>query len=98
MDEPTQGLDAAAKAVLARLLRELAKEGKAILLASHDLAFCAEVADSAAMLFDGQIASRGEIHAFFAANRTYTTAVNRIVRRWRPDAITEGEVLARERT
>ena len=98
LDEPTQGLDAAAKAVLARLLRELAKEGKAILLASHDLAFCAEVADSAAMLFDGQIASRGEIHAFFAANRTYTTAVNRIVRRWRPDAITEGEVLARERT
>ena len=36
-DEPTRGIDAAAKATVYRLLRELAEQGKALLVVSSDL-------------------------------------------------------------
>ena len=93
LDEPTKGLDCAAKRELAALLRELTQEGVALLIASHDLAFCAEVASRAVMLFDGQIVSEGEIHAFFSRNLAYTTPVSRMARDRFDDAITVEEVV-----
>ena len=95
LDEPTKGLDSGAKAELAALLRTLASEGVALLIASHDLTFCAEVAHRAAMLFDGQIVREGEIHAFFADNLAYTTPVSRMTRQAGGDAITVEEVIRR---
>ena len=95
LDEPTKGLDSGAKRALATLLRELAQEGVAILIASHDLAFCAEVAARAVMLFDGQIVCDEEIHTFFAQNLAYTTPVSRMARGRFGDAITVEEVIRR---
>src|SRR5690606_21395181 len=37
LDEPTRGLDYAAKARLVRILRQLASEGHAIVMATHDV-------------------------------------------------------------
>lgn len=45
LDEPTQGLDYGAKEQLAKLLKNLAAEGKAIVVASHDLEFSAQICD-----------------------------------------------------
>lgn len=45
LDEPTQGLDYGAKEQLAKLLKNLASEGKAIVVASHDLEFSAQICD-----------------------------------------------------
>jgi energy-coupling factor transport system ATP-binding protein len=45
LDEPTRGLDHAAKKQLAMTLSRLRDSGKAILITSHDLAFVKLVAD-----------------------------------------------------
>ena len=65
LDEPTKGTDAGFRDEFGRLLGRLADEGKAILIVSHDLEFCAETADRCAMLFDGGIVSEGAPREFF---------------------------------
>ncbi len=47
LDEPTRGLDYPAKHRLVRILRELAADGRAVVLATHDVEVVAEVADRA---------------------------------------------------
>ena len=50
LDEPTRGLDYAAKAALARIVRGLAGDGRGVLLSTHDGEFGAQVADSVVVL------------------------------------------------
>ncbi len=50
LDEPTAGLDAPSEATLLALLRELADEGRTVLVATHDLAGVRESFDLAALL------------------------------------------------
>ena len=80
LDEPTKGMDAAFKEEFADILSDLKAQGKTIVMVSHDIEFCAEYADSCAMLFDGSITSRSAPRAFFAGNNFYTTAANRMAR------------------
>ncbi len=94
LDEPTKGLDAYAKAELASLLRRLCGEGRSILIVTHDVDFAAEYADRCTMMFDGQLLSEGEPHAFFAGNRFYTTDANRIAGEYFPTDVTCEEVIA----
>ena len=93
LDEPTKGLDAYLKKKLAGLLKKLTQDGIAILLVTHDLEFAAAYADRCGLLFDGQVISEGEPHAFFAGNRFYTTAANQIAGNEIPEAITCEEVV-----
>lgn len=93
LDEPTKGLDAYLKKKLADLLQKLTRGGIAILLVTHDLEFAAAYADRCGLLFDGQVISEGEPHAFFAGNRFYTTAANQIAGNEIPEAITCEEVV-----
>ena len=94
LDEPTKGLDAYAKAELAKLLRELCQEGTSILIVTHDVEFAARYATRCALMFDGLLLSEGEPHAFFAGNRFYTTDANRIAAEHFPPDITCEEVIA----
>lgn len=57
LDEPTRGLDYAAKKSLAKQIRALRKEGKAVLVASHDVEFVALVADRVVELEKGKLVS-----------------------------------------
>lgn len=50
LDEPTAGLDAPSEAALLALLRELADEGRTVLVATHDLAGVRESFDLAVLL------------------------------------------------
>lgn len=59
LDEPTRGLDYPSKDRLIRILRELAGDGHAIVLATHDVELAARVADRAVVLADGQIITDG---------------------------------------
>ncbi|MBP7403131.1 MAG: ATP-binding cassette domain-containing protein, partial [Clostridia bacterium] len=97
LDEPTRGLDPAARETLGALLRGLADEGKGILLVTHDVEFAASASDTCSLLFDGEIVSDGAPPAFFAGNRFYTTAANRMARTWFPDVVTVEDILARWR-
>jgi energy-coupling factor transport system ATP-binding protein len=55
LDEPTRGLDYAAKRQVAQVLRKLAAEGKAVIFASHDVEFIAQSADRVVQLEAGRI-------------------------------------------
>jgi energy-coupling factor transport system ATP-binding protein len=93
LDEPTRGLDPAARETLQGILRGLAQEGRAVLMVTHDVEFAATAADTCSLLFDGEIVSSGPPAAFFAGNRFYTTAANRMARAWRPEIVTVEDLL-----
>jgi energy-coupling factor transporter ATP-binding protein EcfA2 len=59
LDEPTRGLDYPSKDRLIHVLRELAEDGHAIVLATHDVELAAQVADRAVVLADGQVITDG---------------------------------------
>ena len=91
-DEPTKGIDGEYKLTFAKILGELAQAGKAVIIISHDLGFCAENADKCSMFFDGGIVAEDEPGEFFAGNSFYTTAVSRMARGVMPDAVTVRDV------
>lgn len=80
LDEPTKGVDAAAKARFIQVLRDLKARGMTILVVTHDVEFAAACADRCAMFFRGSIVSVGEPRAFFSESSFYTTAVSRMTR------------------
>jgi energy-coupling factor transport system ATP-binding protein len=59
LDEPTRGLDYPAKARLVTALRGLAGEGRAIVLATHDVELAAEVSARTVVLADGEVVADG---------------------------------------
>jgi energy-coupling factor transport system ATP-binding protein len=59
LDEPTRGLDYAAKARLVDVLRGLADDNRAIVFATHDVELVAEVATRVVVLADGDVVSDG---------------------------------------
>jgi len=93
LDEPTKGLDPAAKDRLAALLEQLRGRGASILMVTHDVEFAAKYASRCALLFDGSITADGTPSEFFSSNYFYTTAVNRMVREWLPQALTMEDVI-----
>jgi energy-coupling factor transport system ATP-binding protein len=93
LDEPTKGLDPAAKDRLAALLQQLRRQGASILIVTHDVEFAAKYASRCALLFDGSITAEGAPAEFFSSNYFYTTAVNRMVRDLLPQALTIEDVI-----
>lgn len=71
LDEPTKGLDPASCAECSRTVRQLADEGRTVVLVTHDLDFALTVADAVSMLFDGEVACTEPAEAFFANNLVY---------------------------
>lgn len=55
LDEPTLGLDVEATQTVKRLVREIAQEGRAILLTTHQLDIAEELSDRVAMINNGAI-------------------------------------------
>lgn len=88
LDEPTKGLDAYSKKTFAEILALLKKEGKTVVIVTHDVEFAAEYADRCAMFFDGQIVSVADRVSFFSENRYYTTAAARMTRPFYKNAVT----------
>ena len=71
LDEPTKGLDADACAEAAYIVRELAREGRTVVLVTHDLDFASVAADTVSMLFDGEVACTESSERFFERNLVY---------------------------
>ena len=59
LDEPTRGLDYPAKEALTRLLRRLAEDGTAVLVATHDVEFAAGAADRVVVMAAGLVVADG---------------------------------------
>ena len=93
LDEPGKGIDAAFKAELGALLRQVAAEGATVLIATHDLDFYARWADETALVFDGAMAAAAPPRALFARADFYTTAASRMARGIIPDAVTVEDIV-----
>ena len=59
-DEATSALDPRLTADMHLLIRELAAEGMAVGIVTHEMGFAREVSDRVAFLFDGQIVEEGD--------------------------------------
>lgn len=79
LDEPTRGLDYAAKARLVDVLRALAAEGHAIVLATHDVELAAELARRVVILADGEIVADGPTPQVVVSSPAFAPQVAKIM-------------------
>ncbi|WP_256638095.1 ABC transporter ATP-binding protein [Streptomyces murinus] len=84
LDEPTRGLDYAAKARLVTALRELAAEGHAIVLATHDVELAAEIAHRVVLLAEGEMIADGPTAEIVVSSPSFAPQVTKILapQRW----------------
>ncbi|HEV7584461.1 MAG TPA: ATP-binding cassette domain-containing protein [Solirubrobacteraceae bacterium] len=79
LDEPTRGMDRAAKGLLAAELRRRASEGQAVIVATHDPEFAAACADRAVLLADGRVIADGTAAELLAGGWYFATETARIL-------------------
>ncbi|MEA2278499.1 MAG: energy-coupling factor transport system ATP-binding protein [Solirubrobacteraceae bacterium] len=83
LDEPTRGMDRAAKADLAARLRGL---DAAVLVATHDAEFAAAVAQRVVLLADGRPIADGPVEEILTGGWYFATETARIVGALTPEA------------
>jgi len=66
MDEPTSALDPARRSALGETLSALAKQGRGLLIATHDVDFAQDHADRVAVLADGVLVEHGQAREILA--------------------------------
>ncbi|MEU6197993.1 ATP-binding cassette domain-containing protein [Streptomyces sp. NPDC047061] len=84
LDEPTRGLDYAAKARLVGVLRGLAADGHAIVLATHDVELAAELAHRVVLLAEGEVIADGPTGDIVVSSPSFAPQVTKILapQRW----------------
>ena len=76
LDEPTKGLDRAARVAVAERVRAASSDGATVLLATHDAAFVRAVADTASLVFDGEVTATEPADEFLAGSWVYSNSRN----------------------
>ncbi|MFH8620901.1 ABC transporter ATP-binding protein [Streptomyces vietnamensis] len=79
LDEPTRGLDYAAKARLVAHLRTLAADGHAIVLATHDVELAAELAHRVVIIADGEVVADGPTAEVVVSSPAFSPQVAKIL-------------------
>lgn len=84
LDEPTRGLDYAAKARLVGVLRGLAADGHAIVLATHDVELAAEIAHRVVLLAEGEVIADGPTDDIVVSSPSFAPQVTKVLapQRW----------------
>ncbi len=91
LDEPTRGLDYAQKEALERFLLDRRREGRAVVLATHDVELAARCADRAVILEGGKVQAEGPVREVMAGRPDFASQVQRLYRI--PGLITVEDVL-----
>ena len=78
LDEPTRGLDYAAKRSLADALRALVEDDRTVLVATHDVEFAALVADDVIVLAEGEVVSSGGARDVLAESPAFAPQVTKV--------------------
>lgn len=91
LDEPTRGLDYGQKDALERFLLERRREGRAVVLATHDVELAARCADRAVILEGGKVQADGPVREVMAGRLDFASQVQRLYRI--PGLITVEDVL-----
>ncbi|MFJ2199166.1 ABC transporter ATP-binding protein [Streptomyces violaceusniger] len=79
LDEPTRGLDYAAKARLVEVVRELAADGHAIVLATHDVELAAELAHRVVILAEGEVVADGPTAEVVVSSPAFAPQVAKVL-------------------
>ncbi|MDX3224800.1 ABC transporter ATP-binding protein [Streptomyces sp. ME19-01-6] len=79
LDEPTRGLDYAAKARLIEILRALAADGHATVLATHDVELAAELAHRVVILADGEVVADGPTAEVVVSSPAFAPQVAKVL-------------------
>ncbi|MFD4029052.1 ABC transporter ATP-binding protein [Streptomyces sp. NPDC058637] len=84
LDEPTRGLDYAAKARLVGVLRRLTAKGHAIVLATHDVELTAELAHRVVILADGEVVADGPTRQVVVSSPAFAPQTAKVLapRQW----------------
>ncbi len=72
LDEPTRGLDYAAKRHLTGVLRSLATEGRAVVVATHDVEFAAAAATRVVVMAQGEVVADGPTASALTASPAFS--------------------------
>jgi energy-coupling factor transport system ATP-binding protein len=80
LDEPTRGLDYAQKEALTGILRDLRRQGRAVLLATHDVELVAHCADRVVLLGEGQVVVDGPTRQVMTGSLVFASQVNKLYR------------------
>jgi ABC-type multidrug transport system ATPase subunit len=79
LDEPTRGLDYAAKARLGAILRGFAARGHAVVVATHDVELAAEVADRIVVVASGEIVTDGPVADVAVSSPMFAPQVSKVL-------------------
>ena len=79
LDEPTRGLDYAAKRRLVIALRELSARGHCVVLATHDVELAAEVATRVVVLADGEVVADGPATDVVVGSPMFAPQVSKVL-------------------
>jgi energy-coupling factor transport system ATP-binding protein len=79
LDEPTRGLDYQGKTSLAAMVHRLADDGRAVVVATHDVEFVATAADRVVVMADGDVVADGTRGEVLAASPAFAPQVAKIV-------------------
>ncbi|MEV7603245.1 ATP-binding cassette domain-containing protein [Kitasatospora sp. NPDC089797] len=79
LDEPTRGLDYAAKEALVRIVDQLAAEGRSVVVSTHDVEFVASAADRVVVLAEGEVVADGPTADVVTASPTFAPQTAKIL-------------------
>lgn len=78
LDEPTRGLDYAAKDALVAILRRLATGGTAIAVATHDVELAALLVDRVVLMAEGEIVADGPARAMLTGSPAFAPQLAKV--------------------
>jgi energy-coupling factor transport system ATP-binding protein len=79
LDEPTRGMDRSRKLALAHRLDALAADGAAVIVATHDTEFAAQLADRVVLMGQGDVIADGGVADILAGGWHFATETARIL-------------------
>jgi energy-coupling factor transport system ATP-binding protein len=79
LDEPTRGLDYAAKEALSRILADLAANGRAVVVSTHDVEFVAGAADRVVVMAEGEVVADGITTEVIVASPAFAPQVAKVL-------------------
>lgn len=79
LDEPTRGLDYRGKRALIDIMDLLASEGRALVVATHDVEFVAAAADRVVVMAEGDIVADGPTAAVVGASPAFAPQVAKVM-------------------
>jgi energy-coupling factor transporter ATP-binding protein EcfA2 len=79
LDEPTRGMDLAARRALGRVIRTMSEAGTSVVVATHDMELAGDVADRVVLLEDGRAVDLGAPEVALAAGTPRATQVARLL-------------------